>query len=158
MNTVSEPAPGDVVVNRARGEMVSHTETAIHVREFAPVVSDEPPSRGGTDKGPSPLEYVLVSLCACTNVSTARMAEKIRFRYSGLETFAEGELDTRGRKGTASVPVHYRAVRMRVEIATEEPDKRIDRLADLVSRYCPVDSLMAAAVPDYTVSWVRKPS
>jgi uncharacterized OsmC-like protein len=148
----------DIVVNRARGEMVTHTETAIQVREFPPVVSDEPPSRGGTDKGPSPLEFVLVSLCACTNVSTGRMAEKIRFRYSALETFAEGELDTRGRKGTANVPVHYRAVRMRVEIATEEPDKRIDRLADLVSRYCPVDSLIQAAVPDYTVTWVRKPS
>jgi uncharacterized OsmC-like protein len=158
MSRVREAAPDDVVVNRARGEMVSHTETAIHVREFAPVVSDEPPSRGGTDKGPSPLEYVLVSLCACTNVSTGRMAEKIRFAYSGLETFAEGELDTRGRKGTAEVPVHYRAVRLRVEIATDEPDKRIDRLADLVSRYCPVDSLIQAAVPDYTVTWVRKPS
>jgi uncharacterized OsmC-like protein len=158
MSRVREAAPDDVVVNRARGEMVSHTETAIHVREFAPVVSDEPPSRGGTDKGPSPLEYVLVSLCACTNVSTGRMAEKIRFAYSGLETFAEGELDTRGRKGTAKVPVHYRAVRLRVEIATDEPDNRIDRLADLVSRYCPVDSLIQAAVPDYTVTWVRKPS
>jgi putative redox protein len=152
-----EAAAGDIVVNRAHGEMVSASETAIHVMEFEPVVSDEPPSRGGTNKGPSPLEYVLVSLCACTNVSTGRMAEKIRFAYSGLETFAEGELDTRGRKGTADVPVHYRAVRMRVEIATEEPDERVERLAGLVARYCPVDSLIRAAVPDYTVTWVRKP-
>jgi len=158
MSAVREAAAGDIVVNRARGEMVSHSETAIHVREFAPVVSDEPPSRGGTNKGPSPLECVLVSLCACTNVSTARMAEKLRFAYSGLETFADGELDTRGRKGAATVPVHYRAVRLRIEIATDEPDRRLDRLADLVSRYCPVDSLIEAAVPDYTVTWVRKPS
>ena len=83
------------------------------------------------------------------------MAAKIRFAYSDLETFAEGELDTRGRKGTADVPVHYRAVRLRVRIATDEDDARLARLERLVARYCPVDSLIRAAVPDYTVTWER---
>ncbi len=67
----------------------------------------------------------------------------------------EGELDTRGRKGTADVPVHYRAVRLTVRIRSDEPDAKLDRLADLVARYCPVDSLVRAAVPDYTVTWER---
>ena len=84
------------------------------------------------------------------------MAAKLRFEYSELETFAEGELDTRGRKGTADVPVHYRAVRLRVRLDTHEGDERLDRLRDLVARYCPVDSLIRAAVPDYTVTWERK--
>ena len=84
------------------------------------------------------------------------MAAKLRFEYSELETFAEGELDTRGRKGTADVPVHYRAVRLRVRLDTDEGDERLDRLRDLVARYCPVDSLIRAAVPDYTVTWERK--
>ena len=84
------------------------------------------------------------------------MAAKLRFEYSELETFAEGELDTRGRKGTADVPVHYRAVRLRVRLATREREERLDRLRDLVARYCPVDSLVREAVPDYTVTWERK--
>jgi uncharacterized OsmC-like protein len=148
----------DVVVNRARGEMLTPTAAAVHVRDFPPIVSDEPEKRGGENRGQTPLELVLVALCACTNVSAGRLAAKIRFRYSDLETHAEGELDTRGRKGTADVPVHYRAVRLRVLIATDEPDDRIERLKDLVARYCPVDSLIGAAVPDYTVTWQRKPS
>jgi putative redox protein len=145
----------DVVVNRGHGTTLDHTGCEIQVRELAPLISDEPPARGGKDRGPSPLELVLCSLCACTNVSTARMAAKLRFDYSGLETDAEGELDTRGRKGTADVPVHYRAVRLRVRIATDESDARLDRLADLVARYCPVDSLIRAAVDDYAVTWER---
>jgi uncharacterized OsmC-like protein len=145
----------DVVVNRGHGTMLDHTGCEIQVRELAPLISDEPPARGGKDRGPSPLELVLCSLCACTKVSTARMAAKLRFDYSGLETDAEGELDTRGRKGTADVPVHYRAVRLRVRIATDESDARLDRLADLVARYCPVDSLIRAAVDDYAVTWER---
>ena len=83
------------------------------------------------------------------------MAEKIRLVYSDLETFAEGTLDTRGRKGLADVPVHYKAVRLTIRIKTKATDKKLDRLADLVSRYCPVDSLVKAAVPDYEVIWER---
>jgi putative redox protein len=152
---VIRDTPDDIVVNRASGRMLDHAACEIQVRDLAAVTSDEPPARGGENRGPSPLELVLCSLCACTNVSTARMAAKLRFDYSGLETEAEGELDTRGRKGTADVPVHYRAVRLRVRIATPESEARISRLADLVGRYCPVDSLINAAVPDYTVTWER---
>jgi uncharacterized OsmC-like protein len=83
------------------------------------------------------------------------MAEKIRFKYDNLESYAEGVLDTRGRKGEAEVPVHYKAVRLTIKIKTDESDKRLDRLAELVARYCPVDSLIRAAVPDYQVTWER---
>jgi uncharacterized OsmC-like protein len=83
------------------------------------------------------------------------MAEKIRFQYEDLETHSEGDLDTRGRKGLAPVPVHYKTVRLKISIKTDETDERLQRLADLVSRYCPVDSLVRAAVHDYRVTWER---
>jgi putative redox protein len=149
---------GYVVTNRARGEMLDHAACAIHVRQFPPLISDEPPARGGQDRGQSPLELLLASLCACTNVTAGRMAEKLRLEYSGLETHAEGELDTRGRRGLADVPVHYRAVRLHVTIATDESDNRVERLAQLVARYCPVDALMRPVVPDFSVTWERKSS
>ncbi len=83
------------------------------------------------------------------------MAEKIRFKYDDLETYTEGVLDTRGRKGEADVLVHYKAVRLTIKIKTEESEQRLERLAELVARYCPVDSLIRAAVPDYQVTWER---
>ncbi len=147
-----------VVTNRAHAEMLDRTACAIHVRDFPALVSDEPPSRGGQDRGQSPLELLLASLCACTNVTAGRMAEKLRFDYSGIEMHAEGELDTRGRRGLADVPVHYRAVRLHVTIATDEPEQRVERLAQLVARYCPVDTLMRPIVPDFEVKWERKPA
>jgi putative redox protein len=147
-----------VVTNRARGEMIDHTACAIHIRDFPPLVSDEPPARGGQDRGQSPLELLLAALCACTNVTAGRMAEKLRFQYSDLEMHAEGELDTRGRRGLADVPVHYRAVRVHVLITTDESEKRVERLAQLVARYCPVDTLMRPVVPEFEVRWERKPA
>lgn len=83
------------------------------------------------------------------------MAEKIRFQYDDLETSAEGVLDTRGRRGLADVPVHYKTVNLVICISTPESDYRLQRLADLVARYCPVDSLIGAAVPDYNIRWER---
>lgn len=83
------------------------------------------------------------------------MAAKIRFTYEDLETFAEGDLDTRGRKGEADVPVHYHTVRVTIRIKTDEENKKLERLADLVARYCPVDSFYRAAVPNYHVKWER---
>ena len=145
---------GFVVTNRAAGAMRTRAAADVVVRRFA-VGVDEPPARGGDDTAPTPLEYVLVALCGCTNVTAGRMAAKLRFAYDDLRTEAEAELDLRGRRGEADVPVHYRAVRLTVRICTDEPDERIARLADLVGRYCPVDSLVRAAVPDYEVRWER---
>lgn len=56
--------PDNIVTNRAKGYALSHSATEIHIRDLSPVISDEPPSRGGTDRGPSPLEYILAALCA----------------------------------------------------------------------------------------------
>ena len=55
----------------------------------------------------------------------------------------------------ADMPVHYKAVRLTIRIKTDEPDNRLDWLADLMARYCPVDSLIRAAVPDYVITWER---
>lgn len=83
------------------------------------------------------------------------MAAKLRFEYTDFETEAVGELDTRGRKGLADVPVHYQKVRLTIKIRTAESDKRLERLKELVAKYCPVDSLIRAAVLDYEVIWQR---
>jgi len=83
------------------------------------------------------------------------MAEKIKFDLQGLEAYAEGVLDVRGRKGEANVPVHFSSVRLHVKIKTTESDERVERLIELAEKYCPVQSLIRAAVPDFTVTWER---
>jgi uncharacterized OsmC-like protein len=56
--------PAYLVTNRARGKMLTRAAAEIYVRDFAPIISDEPSSRGGENRGPSPLEYILIALCA----------------------------------------------------------------------------------------------
>jgi putative redox protein len=83
------------------------------------------------------------------------MAEKLHFDLGGLEALAEGVLDVRGRRGEADVPVHFSAVRLHVKIQTSETDDRVQRLIELAEKYCPVQSLIRAAVLDFRVTWER---
>ncbi len=84
------------------------------------------------------------------------MAEKIRFDLQGLEAFAEGTLDIRGRTGMdPNVPVHFTSARLHVKIKTGESDERVQRLIALAEKYCPVQSLIRAAVPDFVVTWEK---
>jgi len=63
---MTDPKKADeyLVTNRARGKMVTHSAAQMYVRDFPAILSDEPPSRGGNNSGPSPLELILVALCA----------------------------------------------------------------------------------------------
>ncbi len=83
------------------------------------------------------------------------MAEKIKFELQDLEAYAEGVLDIRGRKGEANVPVHFMSVRLHVKIKTTESEERVQRLIELAEKYCPVQSLIRAAVLDFEVTWER---
>lgn len=38
-------------------------------------------------------------------------------------------------------------------IISDEPPDRLQYWSDLVARYCPVDSLIRAAIPDYHITW-----
>jgi uncharacterized OsmC-like protein len=84
------------------------------------------------------------------------MAEKIRFNLQALEASAEGTLDIRGRTGAdPNVPVHFTRVRLHIKIRTDESDERVQRLIALAEKYCPVQSLIRVAVPDFAVTWER---
>ena len=50
--------------SRVHGVMIDHSASQMQVRELPLVISDEKPSGGGKNRGASPLEYVLVGLCA----------------------------------------------------------------------------------------------
>ena len=126
----------------------------VKARHFT-LISDEKPWNGGKNRGPSPLEYIMTGLGAWLNISTARLAEKIRFQYHDLHIEAEGHLDRRGRKGNANVPVHFKYVRVFVKIKTDEIETKLNRLITMVEKYCPVDSLFKVALPDYKIIWER---
>jgi len=62
MTTEHNNAP-EVVTTRVDAHMLDHAASRLQAREYA-MMSDEKPWNGGQNRGPSPLEYVLMGLGA----------------------------------------------------------------------------------------------
>ena len=55
---------------------------------------DQPIAGGGTDSGPTPLEYLFVSLASCIVTIGHIIAKQRRLPVRNIEVHVEGELDT----------------------------------------------------------------
>ena len=64
MSDKEKRANPEMVTSRVSGVMIDHAASKMQVRDLPPIVSDEKPTGGGKNRGASPLEYVLVGLCA----------------------------------------------------------------------------------------------
>jgi uncharacterized OsmC-like protein len=64
MTEVYSQANPELRTSRVHGVMIDHTASQMQIRELPLVVSDEKPSGGGKNRGPSPLEFILSGLCA----------------------------------------------------------------------------------------------
>jgi hypothetical protein len=62
-----------IVVNHAHVKMASGTAAEIYIRDFPTLVSDEPPSRGGENSGPTPLDSLISSAVPDYHVTWERM-------------------------------------------------------------------------------------
>ena|SRR5690625_840084 len=112
------------------------------------VIIDEPPSLGGTDKGPNPVEYILAALGGCINVLVTTFAEKYDVKVKDVHVKIEGDLDPDGFLGNnPNVRPGYEEIRYRVELESPSPQENIDALLKHVDEICPVkDTLQGTRV------------
>jgi uncharacterized OsmC-like protein len=57
------------------------------------MVIDEPPSLGGTDAGPSPVQVLLMSLAGCLNVTGHEVAKERGLTLNGMRIRIEGVMN-----------------------------------------------------------------
>ena len=144
-----------VITRQAKAVWRGTAKHAVYVRDFAPFMADEPRTQGGEDAGPTPIEYVMGGLVACTAVILGRVAKAMRFTYRGLEVEAKGTVDLGGAPGSTERPPRFQSVTSCLHINTDEPDHRIQRLVELTEVRCPVMNLLRTAGVQLTVSWER---
>ena len=103
------------------------------------VIIDEPPSLGGTDKGPNPVEYILAALGGCINVLVTTFAESFDVEIKDVQVHIEGDLDSDGFLGkNPNVRPGYEEIRYRVELDSPSPQEKINALLEHVDKICPV--------------------
>jgi uncharacterized OsmC-like protein len=118
----------------------------VNIREFG-MTADEPPTIGGTNTGPTPVELVLAGLGTCQEIVYATYGRLLGIPIDGVSVHAEGRLDLRGFYGVADVPVGFEDVTFSVEIASAAPAEDVARLVAAVNAHCPVLDILRQPIP-----------
>ena len=119
----------------------------VKIRDFT-VDVDEPPSLGGEDNAPNPVEYALAALATCQEITYRLHADALGIPLKDVSVKLEGELDLRGFFG-AGPGVRPGFLRITGSVSFDSPAAMEDlqRLKAVVDARCPVMDLFRNATP-----------
>lgn len=138
----------------AHTERIGNFTNESKVRDFSFTI-DEPEKSGGTNKAPTPMEYILGSFNGCILIVIEMIAEEGHFSFDHLSAETKGTLDRRGLAGTAGVSPHFHYVKNTVRFETKESNEAIARLKELVKKRCPAYNLFRDAGMDIELDWKK---
>lgn len=129
------------------GTAESPTKLAVSVRDFALVI-DEPPSFGGTDAGPNPVEFLLAALAGCMNVVIHMIAHERGVELRALHLTVNGELDPSHLMGHPTENrFGFQSIELIADIDSDASPADLDEILRLSELRCPVSDNLGAKTP-----------
>jgi uncharacterized OsmC-like protein len=153
--TVFEGAQSDLKAAPGNAEAQFEVETRLgegvdstaSVREFN-VRVDEPEGLGGKDTAPNPVEYVLVALGSCQEITYRLYADALGIPLTHVSVKLRGLLDLRGFFDIdQSVRPGYQRIEATVTLDSPASEDDLRRLKEAVDRHCPVLDILRNPVP-----------
>jgi uncharacterized OsmC-like protein len=106
------------------------------------------PATGGSGMELCSGDMLLEALVACAGVTLKAVSTALDIRLKSGNVSAEGDLDFRGTLGVAKeAPVGFAQIRLRFDVATDEPQDKLDQLLKLTERYCVVYQTIKGGTP-----------
>ncbi len=103
------------------------------------ITVDQPANAGGTDAGPTPLEYLMVALAGCIGTIGRIVAMQTKREIRGMKITAEGDLNVDGLLGKPTEdPVGFKEFRILVDIDADMTAEEKDAFVHAVDARCPV--------------------
>ena len=102
------------------------------IRQFS-VTVDEPPTLGGTDTGPNPVELVLAALATCQEITYRAYATALGIPLESVSVKLEGTLDLRGFFAVKDgVRAGFSDIRGVVNLKSSAPAAELAKLKEVV--------------------------
>lgn len=117
-------------------------------REWS-LIGDEALSRGGHEKGPSPLRYFLASIGICQLGWWAKGSAALECEIEALEVGVRTFLDMRGEHSVGGHPTHPQWLIWDIQVASDASSEEINRIIDWGDERCPLGVLIRMAIPIY---------
>ncbi|SFG00901.1 OsmC family protein [Neptunomonas qingdaonensis] len=103
------------------------------------VIIDQPAAGGGSDEGPTPLEYFLFSLAGCVATIGRVAARQRKIELRRFAVFAEGDYDPAGLLGKPTENRSgFQVVRVTAEIDADMTAQEKQAFLDEVCERCPL--------------------
>jgi putative redox protein len=136
MTSETTDTGGDGVVIRAPAGGL-RTEVSVNGHSF---VADEPVALGGTDAGPTPLDYLAASVGACTAMTVRMYADRKGWPLDDVRVTMR-----HGRVAGAAPAASYRLEKS-IEFVGDLTDEQRERLHAIADR-CPVKLAVERGIP-----------
>lgn len=105
-------------------------------------------SVGGDGELPCSGDIFLASLAACQEITLRLVATALGLTLDHLAIRVEGDWDARGTLAVdREAPIGYTAVRVSIDLQTDAPPDKVERLLKSAKRYCVVSATLEDAPP-----------
>ena len=153
---VSGNPAGSEAVFTVRTRLVSDVTCEAQIRKFPSMVIDEPPSMGGADAGPNPVELMAAALGTCQEIMYACFAAIMGIELERVEVQVKGYLDMKGILALdEKTPAGFSEIRFETRINSPASQKEIKELIGKVEAHCPVLDTLARPIPVQGKAWLN---
>lgn len=109
---------------------------------------DQPQNAGGTDTGPNPLQYFLLSLAGCIGAIARIVANQKKLTLRGIKLKLQGHLDTDVLLGkTTDTRAGFSAIEIQADIDADMTPEEKQAFLEEVDARCPVSESIAHVTP-----------
>jgi putative redox protein len=131
------------VLYKASTQWEEDVRCSATVRDFAPMIIDEPPELAGKNAGPSPVELILVALGTCQEIVYSAYASVMGIELTSVKVDVKGKLDLKGLFGLdKSVPAGFKSISFTTSIESPADEESIRALIETVESCCPVMDIL----------------
>jgi uncharacterized OsmC-like protein len=112
--------------------------------------SDHPEVLVGRDRGPAPVEFVLLGLAACLTAGIGNIAAARGIKLTEVDSTIEGNIDLRGVLGISEeVRNGYRNIRVNFRIKGDAPPEKLRQVVEQSRARSAVFDIVTNGVPVY---------
>ncbi|MDX9851344.1 MAG: OsmC family protein [Anaerolineaceae bacterium] len=112
------------------------------------VYTDQPPAGGGTDSGPTPPEYLLVSLAGCIVTLGQIIAKQERLPVRNIEVDIEGGFETDVLMGkNTELRAGFSSIRVHVKLDADMTQEEKEHLIHKIDARCPISDNLINLTP-----------
>ncbi len=108
---------------------------------------DQPAAAGGRDAGPTPLEYLFLSLAGCIATLARIVANQKRIPLRGVRVGVSGDIDVSILLGKGTGRSGFTGITVTVDLDTDLSPEEKAHFLEEVDRRCPVSDNLKALTP-----------